>query len=315
MKAFISYSHRDSHYLERLQVHLAQARRDSLISEWTDQKIDAGSNLNDNISEALASSEIFLALVSPDYIASNYCYEKEFQTALQLQDEGKLIIVPIIIEPCEWQKTPFGRLKAIPKDGKPISEYTNQNVAFLNVVDELRRLTKNVSLSSSLMAKQPQKEENLKRNYKVKKYFSDVDNFNFKEESYEAIKTYFHSTISELNSVENLQARFTNEGKGFFTCLISNRATSQSSFLTVKVGGDGQMHFGDLSYSFSEYVQSNSIQTDKVFKIENDEYDQFWSKNSQGFGFSNQSQMRLSANQVAEEIWNEFISKVGVSVE
>ncbi len=315
MKAFISYSHRDSHYLERLQVHLAQAIRDSLISEWTDQKIDAGSNLNDNISEALASSEIFLALVSPDYIASNYCYEKEFQTALQLQDEGKLIIVPIIIEPCEWQKTPFGRLKAIPKDGKPISEYTNQNVAFLNVVDELRRLTKNVSLSSSLIAKQPQKEENLKRNYKVKKYFSDVDNFNFKEESYEAIKTYFHSTISELNSLENLQARFTNEGKGFFTCLISNRANSQSSFLTVKVGGDGQMHFGDLSYSFSEYVQSNSIQTDKVFKIENDEYDQFWSKNSQGFGFSNQSQMRLSANQVAEEIWNEFISKVGVSVE
>lgn len=315
MKAFISYSHKDSNYLERLKVHLAQMKRDEVITEWTDEEIHAGGSLSNIISDALNSSELFLALLSPDYIASNYCYNKEFETAQRMQEHGKIIIVPIIVEPCDWQRTPFGNLKAIPKDGKPISEYTNQNVAFLNVVDELRRLTQKVSPPSSVIAEQPQTKENLRRNYKVKRYFSEVDSFNFKEESYEAIKTYFHSSISELNSVENLQSRFTNEGKGFFTCLISNRANNQSSFLTVQVEGDGQRHFGDLSYSFSDQVTTNSIQMGKVFRIDNDDYDQFWSKNSQGFNFSSQSNIRLTAHQVAEEIWNEFISEVGVSVD
>lgn len=314
MKAFISYSHKDSNYLERLKVHLAQMKRDGLITEWTDEEIHAGGSLNNTISDALNSSELFLALLSPDYIASNYCYNKEFETAQRMQEEGKIIIVPIIVEPCDWQRTPFGNLKALPKDGKAVSEWTNPNNAFLNVIDELRRLT-SFTKTSTVQNLQSSSPEKLARNYKVKKYFSEVDSFNFKESSYEEIKNYFQASISELDSVENLQARFTNEGKGFFTCLISNRANNQNSFLTVQIGSEGQRHFGDLSYSFSEQVSTNSIQMDKVFKIDNDDYEQFWTKSSQGFGLSSQSNSRLTAHQVAEEIWNEFISEVGVSVD
>ena len=314
MKAFISYSHKDSNYLERLKVHLAQMKRDGLITEWTDEEIHAGGSLNNTISDALNSSELFLALLSPDYIASNYCYNKEFETAQRMQEEGKIIIVPIIVEPCDRQRTPFGNLKALPKDGKAVSEWTNPNNAFLNVIDELRRLT-SFTKTSTVQNLQSSSTEKLARNYKVKKYFSEVDSFNFKESSYEEIKNYFSSSISELDAVENLQARFTHEGKGFFTCLISNRANNQNRFLTVQIGSEGQRHFGDLSYNFSEQVITNSIQMDKVYRIDNDDYEQFWTKSSQVFGFSAQSNSRLKAHQVAEEIWNEFISEVGVSVD
>lgn len=315
MKAFISYSHKDQNYLERLKIHLAQMRREGLISDWTDQEIHVGSSLDDVIGTALSSSELFLALLSPDYIASNYCYNKEFKEAQKMQDEGKLIIVPVIIEPCEWQKTPFGNLKAIPKDGKAVSDWTNPNNAFLNVIDELRRLTTFSKSSVDVEHISPATVEKLARNYKVKKNFSEVDNYNFKERSYEEIKNYFQSSISELDSVENLQARLTNEGKGFFTALISNRANNHNSYLTIQIGNDGQRHFGDLSYSFSEQVMTNSVQMDKVYKIENDDYEQFWRKSSQGFGFSNQPSDRLTALQVAEEIWDDFISQVGVSLD
>lgn len=314
MKAFISYSHKDSNYLERLKVHLAQMKRDGLITEWTDEEIHAGGSLNNTISDALNSSELFLALLSPDYIASNYCYNKEFEVAQKMQEEGKIIIIPIIVEPCDWQRTPFGNLKALPKDGKAVSEWTNANNAFLNVIDELRRLTSFTKSSATIPNTATNATEKLARNYKVKKYFSEVDNFNFKEASYKEIKNYFLESILELDSVENLQARFTNDGKGFFTCLISNRANNQNSFLTVQIGSEGQRHFGDLSYLFSEHVNTSSIQVDKVFKIDNDDYEQFWTKSSQGFGFSSQSNIRLLAHQVAEEIWNEFISEVGVSI-
>ena len=199
MKAFISYSHKDENYLERLKVHLAQMKREGLIDEWTDKEIHAGSSLDDIISVSLESSELFLALLSPDYIASNYCYDKEFEAAQKMQSEGNLIIVPIIVEPCDWQKTPFGQLKALPKDGKAVSEWTNPNNAFLNVIDELRKLTsKSPAIATNDTGGASEK---LLRNYKVKKHFSEVDNYNFKETSYEAIKKYFHSSVSELNVI------------------------------------------------------------------------------------------------------------------
>jgi len=316
IKAFISYSHKDEHYLERLKVHLAQMRREGLINEWKDMEIHTGKDLDMVISNVLHESDLFLALVSPDYLASNYCYDKEFETAQKMQEEDRLIIVPIIVEPCDWHKTPFSKLKAVPKDGKAISEWTNPNNAFLNVIDELRHLISITGSINTLPNKLLQNSsEKIVRNYKVKKYFSEVDIYNFKEDSYKEIKDYFHSSIAELDSLENLQARFTNEGKSFFTCLISNRANNENSFLTIQIAIDDQKHFGDLSYSFSDQISGNSIQLGKVYKIENDDYDQFWTKNSQMFGYNHQSNDRFSAHQVAEEIWNDFISQVGVSLE
>jgi len=315
MKAFISYSHKDENYLERLKVHLAQMKREGLINDWTDREIHAGGSLDSLIKEALASSELFLALLSPDYISSDYCYDKEFEKAQKMQDIGKLIIVPIIVEPCDWQKTPFGKLKALPKDGKAISEWTNQNLAFLNVIDQLRQLTQPTKSSAFFEARLEGETKKLMKNYKVKKFFSEVDNFSFKESSFEVIKNYFNSSILELNSVENLQASFTNENKGYFTCLISNRANSQNSFITVQMGNETRQMFGDLSYSFSDKISTNSVPMNKVFSVGNDEYEQYWTKSTYIFSSHNQVNDRITAHQVAEQIWNDFISQVGVSVE
>ena len=315
MKAFISYSHKDENYLERLKIHLAQIKRDGLLTEWTDKEIHAGENLDNNIDNALSNSEIFLALISPDYIASNYCYEKEFETAQKMQDDGKLIIVPIILEPCDWQKTPFGNLKAIPKDGKSISEFTNQNIAFLNIIDELRRLidfSKQKSISANLSTDITEK---LVRNYKIKKQFSDVDKYNFLEKSFADLKIYFRSAISELDSLEDLQARFTNEDKSSFTCLLSNRANNQNSFLTIYLGSKGQNYAGDLNYTFSDIISTNTIQSDKIFDIDHDDYDQFWAINSKLNSMYGRSVERYTAHQVAEKILNDYIGQVGVSVD
>ncbi|WPO84372.1 toll/interleukin-1 receptor domain-containing protein [Chryseobacterium sp. JJR-5R] len=315
MKAFISYSHKDESYLERLKVHLTQMNRDGLISEWNDKEIHAGSSLDDSISDALTSSELFLALVSPDYIASNYCYEKEFRTALQMHEEKKLIVVPIIVEPCDWQNAPFGKIKSLPKDGKAVAEWTNANNAFLNIIQELRRLLNSSKASVPVQNIQAVgTTEKVVRDYKVKRTFSEVDKYSFREASYKEIKNYFNSSILELDSLENLQALFTNDGKGFFTCLISNRANNQDRYLTVQIGGEGQRHYGDLSYSFSDQISTNSIQMDKVYRIDYDDYHQFWTKNSPMFGYSGDLDKQLTAHQVAEEIWNEFISQVGVSI-
>src|SRR5262245_25908654 len=98
MNAFISYSHQDKSMLEMFHIHLAQLRREKLISVWTDNDINAGQSLSMSINKSLSASNLFLALLSPSYLASNYCYELEFKTALDMQKNGKIIIVPIIAE-------------------------------------------------------------------------------------------------------------------------------------------------------------------------------------------------------------------------
>jgi hypothetical protein len=142
-KAFISYSHRDEKSLERLHAHLATLRREGKITAWYDREILAGDDIDGAIGTNLKESEIFLALVSPDFLASNYCYEQEMAKALQRHAEGTLRVVPVILEPCDWKTTPLGKLKALPKDGKAISTWTNENIAYLDVVTELRRLAPN----------------------------------------------------------------------------------------------------------------------------------------------------------------------------
>ncbi|WPU91681.1 toll/interleukin-1 receptor domain-containing protein [Mucilaginibacter sabulilitoris] len=117
-KAFISYSHADEKIKEKLHTHLAILRREGKIDAWQDQEILVGANLNQTISFALSSSELFIAIVSPDYLNSNYCYEKEFQQALELQTAGKIIVVPIIAEHCDWLNSPFREIKAVPNDGE-----------------------------------------------------------------------------------------------------------------------------------------------------------------------------------------------------
>lgn len=82
-KAFISYSHRDEKALERLHTHLATLRREQKITAWYDREILAGDDVDNVINSNLRESEIFLALVSPDFLASSYCYEREMEKALE----------------------------------------------------------------------------------------------------------------------------------------------------------------------------------------------------------------------------------------
>ena len=185
MKAFISYSHRDEDYLKLLHRHLAQLKRDNLIDAWTDEKILAGDNLNNEISSSLENAQLFIALLSPDYINSSYCYEEEFKKAQAMQSLGKLTIVPVVLEPCDWKNTPFAQYKALPKDGRPVSDWSNENNAMLDVIQNIRKL---VSGFSEEPASSTKKSFSLPTNYKVKKDFDSLQKMDFQDESFIKLK-------------------------------------------------------------------------------------------------------------------------------
>lgn len=147
LSVFISYSHRDEDFKDELVVHLSTLKRQGKIRAWQDRDIEAGAEWNAEIQQQLESAEIILLLITPRFLASDYCYDLEMQRAIQRHNEGTARVIPIIIKPCDWKGTPFEKLQVVPKDAKPVTSWADRDEAFVNVVEGIRRAV------SSLQAK------------------------------------------------------------------------------------------------------------------------------------------------------------------
>lgn len=80
-----------------------------------------------------------LLLVSPHFLASDYCYDVELDRAMQRHNAGEARVILIIVRPCDWQDAPFGKLQALPRDGKPVTTSSDRDEAFLDVARGIRR--------------------------------------------------------------------------------------------------------------------------------------------------------------------------------
>lgn len=147
LSAFISYSRKDAEYRDELETHLTLLQRQGIIESWSDQKIDPGQEWETQIEKNLESAQLVLFLVSPDFLASYYCYEREMIRALDRHDSGQLLVIPIIIRHSTWQKSPLAKLQTLPKNAKPISTWTDRDEAWVNVVQEISKIC-----SSSVVA-------------------------------------------------------------------------------------------------------------------------------------------------------------------
>lgn len=139
VKVFISYAHKDEAHKDALIEHLTTLRRNGIISEWHDRKIVPGENWKNQISENLEQAELILFLVSSTFLASDYCFEVEFGRALAKHEEGSAQLIPIIIRSCDWKTTNLNPFQGLPKDAQPITTWTDQDAAWLNVVDGIKR--------------------------------------------------------------------------------------------------------------------------------------------------------------------------------
>ncbi|GMV31904.1 MAG: hypothetical protein AMXMBFR59_40290 [Rhodanobacteraceae bacterium] len=138
-KLFISYAHEDEAYKNKLLSHLTMLKREGLIEPWNDRTIMAGDDFSAAIDGELAKADIILLLVSANFIQSAYCYSREMTRAMDLHSNGLARVIPVIVRPCDWHKSPFGHLTAAPRDGKPITTWSNDDEAYLDVANQVRR--------------------------------------------------------------------------------------------------------------------------------------------------------------------------------
>jgi hypothetical protein len=141
VRIFISYAHEDDALRERLRAHLSQLERDGLVEAWDDREIPAGSEWADSIDERLENDDVILLLVSADFIRSDFCYGKEMKRAIERHEakDDRAIVIPVILRKCDWKTAPFGSFQALPRDGKPISEWKTEDDYFEAVATGLRK--------------------------------------------------------------------------------------------------------------------------------------------------------------------------------
>jgi hypothetical protein len=124
-QVFISYSHQDAHWLERLRVHLRPLVRESTLEVWDDTQIQAGAAWRDEIERALTNTKVAVLLISADFLASDFVASEELPALLAAANEEGAIILPLIISPSRFTRTPsLSKYQAVNDPLKPLVSMT-----------------------------------------------------------------------------------------------------------------------------------------------------------------------------------------------
>lgn len=310
-RIFISYSHADDEQLDRLHKHLAQLRRDGTVTAWYDREITAGGRLDKSIESELESADIFLACASPDWIDSNYAYEKEFKRALEREAEGKAVIVPVIFKPCDWLSTPLQHFRALPKDGKAITEFTNQDVAFLDVVMGLRGLSKRPSETIEVksepfpMTVQDEVAHPPPSRYRVRREFDELDKRDFMDSAFNEIYRFFQASALELKTIPEIECRLSALEDRYFSCTVLNRGLKRG-FETIHVRKGGS--WGAIDILFGEQNSSNT--SHGGFSVAASEFELSLSPSM--FHHGGADERNVNAREAAKMLWDDLLSRVGI---
>src|SRR5229473_931592 len=144
IKLFYCYARKDKPLRDELEIHLSWLKRRYQLKNWHDREILPGEEWEQAIDKNLNTAHLILLLISPDFMASDYCFSKEMRRALERHKEGTCRVIPIILRPTYWEDAPFSSIQLLPTNAKPITSWPNPDEAFQDVVTGISRTIKDL---------------------------------------------------------------------------------------------------------------------------------------------------------------------------
>ena len=137
---FISYSHVDRGWVERLQTMIRPLVRSEALRLWDDSQIPAGAKWKVEIEKALASAKVALLLVSDDFLASEFVINKELPPLLRAAEAEGLCILWVCLGPCFYEATPIHEYQAVLPPGEPLEALSpvQQKAALKTIAGAIR---------------------------------------------------------------------------------------------------------------------------------------------------------------------------------
>jgi len=98
MPIFISYSHADKTFVDKLAAHLVKHDAHVWVDTW---ELNVGDSILNRVQEAIQESSALLIVLSKASVASEWC-KKELNAGLMRElDEKRVIVLPVLVEDCE----------------------------------------------------------------------------------------------------------------------------------------------------------------------------------------------------------------------
>ncbi len=153
---FIIYAREDKVTKQRLLSHLNILKDAYNLNIWHDEHIEPGQEWKPSIESRLAKTDLFLLLVSVDFMNSEFIHQVEFKYAIDRHKEHKSIVIPIIIKFCQWDveisfkdfNFSLSELQVLPNDALPIDGWRTSEEAYNNIALGIRKVLN--SLKSKL---------------------------------------------------------------------------------------------------------------------------------------------------------------------
>ncbi|MCB0294296.1 MAG: toll/interleukin-1 receptor domain-containing protein [Calditrichaeota bacterium] len=121
---FISYSHKDIQWMERLKIMLKPLEMKYRLNIWDDQKIRPGDKWQEEIDKTLAAAKLAILLVSPDFLNSEFIMERELPYLMKASKTRGLRILWIPLSFCLYQETELNQLQATSNPENPLDSMT-----------------------------------------------------------------------------------------------------------------------------------------------------------------------------------------------
>ena len=316
VKVFFSYSHKDESLRNELDTHLSILKRNGIINSWHDRRIVAGTDFSKEIDSYLKNADIILLLISPDFLDSDYCYDNEMKIAMTRHDNAECIVIPVILRPCRWQDAPFGKLLAIPTDGKPVTKFSTLDDAFLDITTHLKNAAKKIEEKQRKIGKNdpvilttsinPEERNDFRSaNLKVKKKFTDHEKDQFLDYAFNYISKYFEGSLEELKK--------RNTGVEYRYKKLGDQTFSATLYLGDKTASECMIFYGgglffSKSINYSRNISDSRNSYNESLSIGEDGYMLFLQSSalSSIFGKTNPKE-KLTNEGAAELFWSMFI--------
>ena len=146
INVFIIYAREDREIKQGLLRHLNPLKDSYNLSIWHDDHIEPGQEWKPSIESRLEKTDLFLMLVSADFMNSEFIHQVEFKFAIDRHKQNKSIVIPVIIDYCLWdvdiayknQTFNLKDLQVLPDEAKPIGDWRTPEQAYSNIARGIR---------------------------------------------------------------------------------------------------------------------------------------------------------------------------------
>ena len=135
---FISYSHRDIEWLEKLLPQFESLKwTESKVDYFVDTDIEKGNEWREEINAAADSAELVVLLVSKHYLASDFIQEEELKKFLDKKRDVRVLWV--LLSPCLWELHKLKEIQAVHPTAEPLDSLSpaKQEHVFTKLVREV----------------------------------------------------------------------------------------------------------------------------------------------------------------------------------